>query len=1211
MPMNLRTELPICKVNFLTSKPVENVRRLATTIGISLMCFCVHGQNYPAVNIVSPTASALGKYVDFPVSLHTGVPEVNIPIYTVQEGPLQLPISLSYHASGLQVMELASWVGAGWSLNVGGVVSRSVKGTADETVINTSGRSNSFFSDGGFSNYLISNEVVDYSNFSNGRKDGEPDLFTFSFGGQSGKFYFREDNTPILFPQGDLKIEPILKQGVNTEGMYDYIQGFKIVTPDGVKYFFGVTSQTNDVDPIEKSSIYTTSGGLPFSDVVSSWYLHKIQSADSKFEINISYRKEDYGYVTISTKPCIPDCNGSVAPIKIIMSGVVPQQIQFTTGYIDFVPGELRQDVSRNTTSIWDELNNSARWLNEIKISSNQTAHCVSHKFSFDYFTSTSQNLLPYALAQWQGSASYVADKKRLKLNSIQESSCDASELKPPYSFSYYDEGSVPRRLSFGQDHWGFYNGVESNTTLIPPTSANAGASYGAGDDREAKWPQMRAGALRIIQYPTGGGTEYIYEPNSVETVNCSFQRTYNTILNVQGGMDTPNAGFGPPATLVVTTPSAYYYYISTSGTNAAGSFYIDNKSVATVSATGVSIAQDYLFLQPGTYTIKAYASADNGGGVGVIAYLYSTTTSCDLPQGKIVGGLRIKKIDKFGGNNSQLLSMNYQYENASLYSIPDYIFKLRNEVFKTGIIPASNTNSAPEAGCPGSVFTYSSPASTQPLQTVQGYHIGYKKVTEIFPDGGYTVNEYKGIYNLPSNWNTLQDVCVRKIDVTLCNLTDPIYPTAPLPYDFERGNLKSRQVFDKDNRKIKEVSYSEEYEQSKLGVFGVATALVINPGLTVVTHYDIRTAKLNWTKQIEKLFDQNNNAFETETMTYFSSPYHAMPTKKTQTAQIGGITQTDYSYVSDLTKCNYECPSCAADYFAEADLLKSAYDVKDEQCKNGICPPGPFLGWPLSYSAACYDVNNNFDRINCRIASWNDYQYRLNQARIVYTNCIKSCKQNNNCVDNGINTNTNEDVKALYVMEKGNDLKMIESTLWGNNNLKTSTFLDYRSLTSDPTKVYLKNIFETEVNSPVSAFSPTSIFSGVIQRDFKYNPVPVSTYLFSEGQPVEIIQRNGLTTSYIWGFNNTVPIVKSVGSSYSTLNTAYINLGINLRNDPSLSKAQLSTYTYINPIVGITSVTDANGRLLTYEYDKLGRLIRIKDHDGSIIKQFKYHYKN
>src|SRR5580698_7637476 len=69
------------------------------------------------VSIASPTAASLGKYGDFPVSYNTGLPQISIPIYTVKAGSLSLPISLSYHASGLKVQEEASWVGAGWSLN--------------------------------------------------------------------------------------------------------------------------------------------------------------------------------------------------------------------------------------------------------------------------------------------------------------------------------------------------------------------------------------------------------------------------------------------------------------------------------------------------------------------------------------------------------------------------------------------------------------------------------------------------------------------------------------------------------------------------------------------------------------------------------------------------------------------------------------------------------------------------------------------------------------------------------------------------------------------------------------------------------------------------------------------------------------------------------------------------------------------------------------
>src|SRR5258708_35764953 len=106
------------------------------------------------VTIASPTAASLGKYGDIPVSYHTGIPQISVPIYTVQSGSLKLPISLSYHASGLKVHEPAGWVGAGWALNAGGAITRTVVGSPDDRGYSTSNVLYGHYSDYGFNNYL-------------------------------------------------------------------------------------------------------------------------------------------------------------------------------------------------------------------------------------------------------------------------------------------------------------------------------------------------------------------------------------------------------------------------------------------------------------------------------------------------------------------------------------------------------------------------------------------------------------------------------------------------------------------------------------------------------------------------------------------------------------------------------------------------------------------------------------------------------------------------------------------------------------------------------------------------------------------------------------------------------------------------------------------------------------------------------------------------
>ncbi|MEJ0055110.1 MAG: hypothetical protein WDN75_05315 [Bacteroidota bacterium] len=311
------------------------------------------------IQIASPNAASLGKYGDIPVSYHSGTPNIDIPIYTVEEGPLKLPVSLSYHASGLKVMEQSSWVGAGWSLNAGGVITRTVRGFADEKAFSDT----YYLQEGGqgFYSYLYSSfstpqrPILDYNAIAGGLKDTEPDLFFFNFGGYSGKFYFRADHTPVIVPQQDIRIDPHIcpDNASNCSPTNEKLYGFTVITPDGVKYHFGKDINSSGDPAVERTLPYSPSTGLGLSDakIISSWYLYRVESPDSRFKIDLSYAKEEYSFFTVSLYPVL-NGNGGMNLAKSYLFGQRLSSIAFSNGTVNFIPDSSpREDLSGASTT--------------------------------------------------------------------------------------------------------------------------------------------------------------------------------------------------------------------------------------------------------------------------------------------------------------------------------------------------------------------------------------------------------------------------------------------------------------------------------------------------------------------------------------------------------------------------------------------------------------------------------------------------------------------------------------------------------------------------------------------------------------------------------------------------------------------------------------------------------------------------------------------
>ncbi len=111
--------------------------------------------------------------------------------------------------------------------------------------------------------------------------------------------------------------------------------------------------------------------------------------------------------------------------------------------------------------------------------------------------------------------------------------------------------------------------------------------------------------------------------------------------------------------------------------------------------------------------------------------------------------------------------------------------------------------------------------------------------------------------------------------------------------------------------------------------------------------------------------------------------------------------------------------------------------------------------------------------------------------------------------------------------------------------------------------------------------------------------------YTYISGKSSEVKEKDGVTTTYLWGYNNQYPIAKIRNATYAqianiiTIPNAYsyeptvdeIKRINSLRT--KLQHAEVTTYTYL-PLVGsLTSITDPRGFTTYFENDQYGRLLK------------------
>jgi RHS repeat-associated protein len=915
----------------------------------ALLCFAFFVGAQPTnkinnnVTIPSANAGSLGKYGDIPVGNFTGTPSINIPIYTLQEGPISVPISMSYHASGLKVNELASWVGLGWSLNAGGMISRSVLSVKDDDP-----------------NGWLNKALPDPANLLHNDWDREPDIFSYSFGGQSGKFFIGKDKKAHCTEKNDLKIEFTPSNNGTILTGFDQ---FVIRTSDGLIYTFSeYETSTFDVGTTIRSGWYLTSIKEPSYDPLNGY---------NTFIINFTYVDENYSYRTLpsmSRQDYNLDC-GSANCASASNPSVVCSAPggSFNSGYhYNTINGKRLSKISSLRTDIefiantanrkdftGDALNAKALDKITIKEGKPTIAFQKSWKLTQSYYYDS-------RLATFQSNGftalSATIDnthRYRLKLDKITETgdavAGSVAISIPDYVFTYDGESATapdgslttffPSTLSKQYDHWGFYNGKHIASTAnvsnsdtnegamnfinIPSTTvATAGNSTytypGIADrnsrEKDANYMGMQQGVLNKITYPTGGNTMFEFEGNKVygSLTEPTYTNLYTELKSCTTN-DLACCSTNPAFTIgnyglisndaisllelkmsltkgVCTGNTSYELQIVRINDNLTMVqsftfwYVIDPNNTTTVVTKTLNEMGNFT---PGIYTFKIRAI----NGIASLALKMPNFTNTNL----LVGGLRVKKITHNDGiSNTNVKTYEYKDENTPanssgrLYARPVYGFS-KNKNFNP-----SNTT----CGCTGSCSMYYFKISDTPIASLgsyQGYHVGYNRVIEKNMDvTGTTMVSGQTIYDY------FVEIAPK--------LTVPI-PFPPYPPTVKHGNANKTSVYSNDNL-VTPLSLTENYPDSKINTIpeSYGTAFTefkmsdCGTGTIYINEYLLQVGRYRLASTTTTM----DQVASTQTFGYDLDYRYPYPNKVITHNSDGIEHRQEISYVHDLNTQNY-----------------------------------------------------------------------------------------------------------------------------------------------------------------------------------------------------------------------------------------------------------------------------------------------------------------
>jgi YD repeat-containing protein len=1113
-----------------------------------LVPFKVQGQESFAVQ--TPNAASQFTLNEVPLNCNTGLPNIQLPLYTLTEGSLSVPLTLTYNVGSIKPNTQPGWVGLGWSLVPQGCITRQVVSLYDEQW--TYGWAFS-------KNKSTTLELAGNSFAQN--NDGVPDVFFYNCGNYSGKFYFDDYDNIKSTPNSDVVISVIeedngtypgdnrlvyLDDPFNGNSSYLGFIGFIITTPDGTKYEFR-----------EREQNYPQGIRALLTEVrASTWYLTKITSVDNTHFINFAYDK--------------PATN----------------KYFFQTDYNPFqtnlhYEGALYNDINHYNSSL-----NQLKYLRSIQTSSGQTlefvfsekndlAYNIGTRYNTDNFNIPTDcnfkchkldiiNVKYNGITKFKYLFNYTpynsTKPEKLKLLSISKMSGDNTATQQLYSFIYSPE-IMKYSFEYVNENGQFISNTDSWGYLkIPYRLDYRGYCFdinGRNPRDEIYFDTIFADLLLKINYPTGGSTSFTYETNTFSHVSNdpSYQckklamhhysrgwNEFNDILN--GAVDPINISInddihfyvkivfdmdGNFATYDDRRNACYCNNVDCNIDVRESNGYSGTLNRILFNALTTNIP--YVSGKPDNYGCRDITRnkfifpvndvpSEDGIPYSMDVYYYTL----DNVVNEYSSGVRVKAISNFDNITGQTITKTYNYV-------------LEDGVTSSGVIASqpqlkySGKVNFIEHGCPNGASCWTkihlneadllenSSNPVVPVSLTGGSHIAYSRVEEVNSDNSKKVLYYTGFSNYPDVYYKNQ----RYIDRS----------------EF-RGKLSKEEYFlVGQTTPIKTIIYS--YPQ-------------------IIQDEDPAHAAYIRLQKLGNVTGKNTNSFG---LFYVFVPTNYFP----ENIRLSGKTTVENGVT---TVENY------------------TYNIKYQVSSSSL-------------------QNNNLNQVT-KILYSTDYQN-------ITSGFIKEM-QTANVINQPIEQYTLVNSKvtkgSITTYKSGNYFGLLDVTY----SLETATPL---TLITNFKPSNTDNSFSSS-----SIYTPNSYYKKDVTFDF-----------YSNGNLTQLHKENDINVSCYYAYNNSLPVVKASYTTKDILNTQVSNAmtfagisdisaitKIGTSDTAKLGKYNrylrytalpnaLITTNTIDPLIGVTSITDERGITTFYEYDKLGRLICIRDRNWRIIQQFAYHYLN